>query len=457
MKRSLFLRLRGTVCVLAAAFWTGTGCDAIFNSTADPTPNEQLTNALTEASGGIGPSFFLLPDALEYDALPQDPRNPITREKVFLGQLLFHETGLAVNPRLSAGLEKYSCASCHHARAGFQSGIRQGIGEGGIGFGTSGEARTADPSYPESAMDVQPIRSPSILHVAYQTNMLWNGALGAGGANIGTEDRWTEGTPPANNQLGYSGVETQGIAGMSVHRFNVDTPKIKNNIVYRELFASAFPEVAESERMSRTTAGLAIAAFERTLVANQSPFQEWLRGRYWAMSDPQIRGALVFFGKAGCVQCHTGPALSSTTFAALGMSDLSGPDTFGPVSPTDPVHLGRGGFTGRESDRFKFKVPQLYNLADVPYYGHGSSFFRIRDVIVYKNMAQSQNAKVPAEHLDERFRPLGLTDSEIDDLTAFVSGALRDPSLLRYEPEYVPSLNCFPNNDTQTRRDLRCR
>jgi cytochrome c peroxidase len=74
----------------------------------------------------------------DWNAIPQDPKNPINIAKVELGKFLFHETGLAIDAKREEGLNTYSCASCHHAKAGFQSGILQGIGEGGSGFGFFG-------------------------------------------------------------------------------------------------------------------------------------------------------------------------------------------------------------------------------------------------------------------------------------------------------------------------------
>ncbi len=53
--------------------------------------------------------------------------------------MLYHETGLAINPKLPQGKQTYSCASCHNAQVGIQAGIRQGIGDGGSGFGLAGE------------------------------------------------------------------------------------------------------------------------------------------------------------------------------------------------------------------------------------------------------------------------------------------------------------------------------
>ena len=90
----------------------------------------ELEEALIEASDGIGKSFFELPASDDFASIPQDPLNPLTKDKVALGKLLFHETGLGIHPKLDLGKETYSCASCHFASAGFQACRQQGIGEG---------------------------------------------------------------------------------------------------------------------------------------------------------------------------------------------------------------------------------------------------------------------------------------------------------------------------------------
>jgi cytochrome c peroxidase len=82
---------------------------------------------------------------------------------------------IATGAHMNDGMYTYSCASCHHVDAGFQSGLKQGIGEGGLGFGVHGEGRIKNAMYPESELDVQPIRTPTTLNVAYQEVMLWNG------------------------------------------------------------------------------------------------------------------------------------------------------------------------------------------------------------------------------------------------------------------------------------------
>lgn len=299
-----------------------------------------------------GEARFVLPESTDFAAIPQDPRNPLTAEKVALGRLLFHEPALLASPKTPNGASSSSCAACHQARAGFQAGVRQGIGEGGSGFGAKGEGRVPAAGADLSLIDVQPLRSPSAMNGAWQPNQLWNGQFGATHLNVGTEARWTAGTPKAKNLLGFEGLETQAIAGQDVHRLNV--AGISNNPRYQALFAAAFPSEPAATRINQVNAGLAIAAFERTLLSNKAPFQRWLRGNASAMSKAQLQGAVLFFGKAQCVSCHTGPALNSMAFTVLGMGDLLGSDVVG-SDPTKPDHLGRGGFTGRDVDLYAFK------------------------------------------------------------------------------------------------------
>jgi cytochrome c peroxidase len=101
-------------------------------------------------------------------------------------------------------------------------------------------------------------------------------------------------------------------------------------------------------------------------------------------------------------------------------------------------------------------VPQLYNLRDVKFLGHGASFGSVEEVVRYINNGVSQNANVPLSRLPKSFAPLGLTDIEIGQIVKFVEDGLYDPNLSRYEPASVPSGNCIPNNDTQSRLDRGC-
>lgn len=426
--------------------------------------DRELRALLVANSGGRGLDYFRFPESRQLLDVPQDPRNPLTPQKVRLGMYLYHETALGIDNLRPEGRETYSCASCHHAQGGFMANRAQGVGEGGTGFGAAGDGRVFMPEYaagPEYP-DCQPIRTPTALNTAYQELMLWNGQFGGLGDNLGTEHKWADGTPLASNWLGLHGLETQAHAGLAVHRMgDVELSRVADLRGYRPLFRSAFP--GESDPVHRLNAALAIAAYERTLLATEAPFQKWLRGRPGAMTDAQKRGAIVFFSTGNCVECHTGPALSSMTFHALGMADLDGScdenavnlTPFGGTIPPD-VRLGRGGFTGRDEDMYAFKTPQLYNLVDSPFYGHGASFGTVRAVVEYKNLAVAENAMVPPSRLSPDFVPLGLTPGEIDDLVAFIEQGLYDADLMRYLPRSLPSGNCFPVNDPEAQDDLGC-
>lgn len=436
--------------VLALSF---TACKSDEQENLDQT----LNHALTDASAGKGIASFQLPFDYEYEKIPQDPKNAITYAKVQLGKLLFHETVLGGSPKHPSGRFCYSCASCHHVEGGFGAGIAQGIGDGGEGFGKFGEGRKPSNMYSVIDIDVQPLRTPSALNSAFQTNMLWNGQFGATGVNVGTQSAWTAGTPKEKNHLGFQGVETQAIAGQGVHRLTVDTAYLRSRSQYYLLFSEAFADLPENQRITPITVGMAIAAYERQLLANKAPFQEWLRGKTSAMSEDEKRGAILFFTKGNCAKCHNGPALNSMTFHAYGMGDLTS-GQYGVINVGTEVadHKGRGGFTGKAEDMFKFKVPQLYNLRDARFFGHGASFTSIEAVVRYKNSGIKENAKVADNQLSSEFKPLGLSDDEVRQIALFMDKSLYDPNLKRYKPYTLPSGFCFPNNDPQSRVDRGC-
>ena len=417
--------------------------------------NKSLIDAIESNSFVDGIESLKLPSSDDFGNIPQDPNNPITVEKIELGRLLFHETALGRHAKMNEGIGSYSCASCHHSAAGFQAGVAQGIGDGGLGFGLKGEGRTTNGRYDLLDIDVQPLRSPSVLNSAYQELMLWNGQFGATGMNEGTQSEWTAGTPKETNLLGYQGVEIQAIAGLKVHRMDVNESFVNENPQYRALFDNAFSDFSQEERYSNETAGLAIAAYERTVLSNQSPFQNWLYNRSNSLTSGEMRGAILFFGKGECAECHNGPALSSMSFHALGMNDLDA--NKGMIHGLDDgVKKGRGGFTLNDEDFYKFKTPQLYSIQDSPFYGHGSSFESIKALIRYKNRGQKENLDVPDQYISPSFRPLGLTEQEISDLSQFIETGLHDNNLERYLPASVLSGQCFPNNDMISQRELGC-
>lgn len=428
-----------------------TGCDN--GVEPDPMMDTALDTELIDIitiGGQRGLSNFILPDSDDLDAIPQDPLNPLTPDKVMLGKLLFHETALASNPIHEEARGTYSCATCHHSGAGFQAGLRQAIGDGGTGWGNNGEGRRKSATYTDEEVDVQGIKTPSILNGPYQEVTGWIGKFGIRGPNRGTEDRWVAGTPAGVNMLGYEGLESQAIAALSIHRMDsIEQTIVMTHPEYTELWEKAFP----GQPVTLEQVGLALAAYERTLLTNKAPFQQWLRGDLTAMSTAEKRGAVVFFGKAICEVCHTGPSLNQMDFYALGMPDLEGADIIGPVD--EESSLGRGVFLGDDSENFKFKVPQLYNLVDSRFFGHGGTFRTLREVVEYYNDAMPA-LPIPDDLVPSRFRPLNLTDQEMDDLVIFLSQSLYDPDLARYDVSSLPSGNCTPVNDPQGRADLGC-
>ena len=403
---------------------------------------------------------YILPASDDFDNIPQDPSNEITAAKVALGKLIYHETGITEGD-ISPSEGTFSCATCHNAQNGFKSGIRQGIGEGGVGFD---HRRVLEGQ--EDHVDVQPVTSPTVLNTAYQEVMLWNGQFGneiGGVVNVGIDpDRhFTEGTPKEANLRNLSGLETQAVAGLAVHRMGASEGSLlRTNETYRQMFEDAFG-VAEPDDMLEAAA-LSIAAFERTVLANQAPFQEYLRGDETAMSEAEVAGANVFFGKGNCYACHNGTALSSPVgsmadevFMTVGFHDLDiWEDTIGEVN--EATKHGRGGFTGDDLDRFKFKVPPLYNLIDTEVFGHGASFTSVEEVVRYKVAAIPQHPQVEITDLDYRFTPVDLTEEEITNLIEFLEKSLHDADLMRYVPESLPSGNCPINNDEESRQELGC-
>ena len=419
--------------------------------------SEVLNNELEQRLESVAGSkdSFLLPDHTDYAAIPQDPRNPLTEEKVTLGKFLFFETGLGIEASQQSGMETYSCASCHDPLVAFKPGRRQGVADGGFGYGDVGEMRTKNPAYGDNEVDAQGARPLSMLNVAFVKNTFWNGQFGAGGVNKGTEHLWNDADGTSNNRLGYEAIEAQNFEGLHVHRMNM-TQERAEEFGYKDLYDASFPEFAEDERYSLETSALAISAYIRSLVTDQAPFQDWLRGDKQALKDKELKGALLFFGKARCFTCHSGNNLGSLEFHALGVKDMYQMDESLNTDASDKRNLGRGGFTGNPEEHYAFKVPQLYNMKDNTFFFHGGSLQSLEEVVDYKNRAQSENPNVDQDRLSDKFRPLSLTEEEKHHLILFLKNGLYDDNLDRYVPDFVMSSNCFPNNDLRSRQELGC-
>jgi cytochrome c peroxidase len=134
---------------------------------------------------------------------------------------------------------------------------------------------------------------------------------------------------------------------------------------YAPLFAAAFP--GEAEPLTFANLARAIAAFERTLITPGSPFDLYLAGETDALTDKQKQG-LRIFQDAGCVGCHSGVLLGGNGFAEFSHAQGRG----------DP---GRQAVTGREEDRYVFRIAPLRNVALTAPYFHDGSASTLHDAI----------------------------------------------------------------------------
>ncbi len=471
---------------------------------------------------------FELPARQDLTAIPYDPKNPLNAAKIELGRRLFHAPELATQAKKPTGVGTYSCASCHNLNHGSGAGAPQGIGEGGTGgvFNMTGwSERLIDTHYAADEIDAQPIASPTIINSAYLGAGLWNGALGLGDVvvpggepvlnpNKDYTEQWKVGTPPYWSHLGFSGLETQALVGLHVHRQSIFGSTLEQNSEITELFEQAFsqqeidtlrevedcyhalrsvtfpetyfsaeqasnndmPEAIDCDAelppapyrdsaISDLKVSLALAAYERSLLATNAPFQVWLRKRgaqesSHAMTLDEMKGALVFFGKeeGNCVSCHTGPALSDQKFHVMGLSDLL-------ASDRSRVHTrffegeenGRGGWTSNDSLKYAFKTPQLYNLSQKSFYGHGSTHRTLESMIRYMVRGERMVGFIGGDRaLAEHFTKRPLSESQILDLITFVESGLMDETLLDEMPEVVAG-TCLISADTTSREEQGCR
>lgn len=422
--------------------------------------DKSLKETLNQTSLQGSFESYIMPSSNDYASLPnQDSKNPITTEKVELGKMLFFETGLGLEPTYNVSMQGYSCASCHIPARGFTAGRFQGIGDGAVGFGINGEGRRKNPLYTGDEVDAQGARPLPVMNTTYITNALWAGTFGSYGVNAGTESVWNQDTLVEINFKGLEGLEANNARALVVHR-QVINKDVTDSLGYTSMFDAAFPEFPENERYSRLTGAFAIAAYLRTILTNDAPFQNWLKGDIGAMTEQQKEGALLFFGKAGCVRCHNSPSLNSVPhrFYSLGVYNAyeSG-NTFFRTGVQDNRNKGRGGFTKVKEDMNLFKVPQLYNLKNVDFYFHGASKRSLKAVVDYFNEGIPENRSIPRTTVTPLFHPLELSEDEISDLVEFLENGLFDPNMERYAPQFTMSGNCFPDNDPQSQTDLGCK
>lgn len=305
-----------------------------------------------------------------------------TQAKIALGRRLFHDKRLSSNGSIS-------CASCHVPSKAFTDGlpVAKGI------FGKLGTRNT-----------------PTLLNVAFERHFFWDGRRSS------LEDQAKD--PFINLQEHGFKTHAQVIA------------IIRADSAYRQAFKQAFSVFPMSITIDQVV--LAIASYERTLIAADSPFDRYqYGGNKMAMSQAAIRGLNLFEGQAKCVTCHridgTFAILTDNQFHSLGIGHTRIAPRLAEIttrfvqqqnktidqsilSDADISELGRFVVTLNPADISKFRTPSLRNVALTAPYMHDGSVATLEDAVdleIYYHSAESN-------------QPLILTPQERADLIAFL-------------------------------------
>ena len=275
----------------------------------------------------------------------------MTLEKVSLGKQLYFDKRLSRDNTVS-------CATCHNPRLGFTDG--QPVSTG-IQVQKGGHS------------------APTAINRLFSKEQFWDGqAASLEEQAIG---------PIANPiEMGFTHEEVvQRLEGIEGYR-------------------KQFKEVFGTEDFAIEHVGKAIAAYERTFISGNSPFDQFQSGDESALSPAAQRGLELFQSKASCADCHSVPNFTDEKYHNLGVgTDQSEPD------------LGRFAVTQKEEDKGAFKTPTLRDIAlTVPYF-HDGSASTLEAVIERYNQGGTENP-----NLSPLVKPLKLTEEEENDLVEFL-------------------------------------
>ena len=273
-----------------------------------------------------------------------EPVQPIVPpQQVNLGQVELGKK-LYFDPRLSkSGF--ISCNSCHNLSMGGTDNIRTSIGD---------------------KWQQGPINAPTVLNSSLNVAQFWDGRA----ADLKAQ----AGGPIANpGEMAFSHTLAIGI------------------LESIPAYVREFKQVFNKPKIDIDQVTLAIAEFEKTLVTPNSRFDQWLLGKKDALNADELAGYKLF-KDSGCVACHNGPAVGGNSFQKMGVVQ--------PYKATSPVE-GRSAVTGKEIDRFNFKVPTLRNVEmTYPYFHDGAADTLTQAVDVMgrlqlgKTFSKDENAKI---------------------------------------------------------------
>jgi cytochrome c peroxidase len=425
---------------------------------------------LAGASCGLFPAPGLMPTPSPLDALlrlllaangARAVEAPVAdAAKVELGRALYFD-------KLLSGNRNISCATCHHPLLGTGDGLSLSIGAGGSGLGP---ARTAPVAGGHPVFI--PRNAPDVFNREGFDVMFWDGrvrknedgslttpagadllpgldsALAAQAMFPVTSDAEMRGLPGENELADIPDGQIRAIwAGLMARVLAIAE--------YRDLFAAAYPGVP-ADQLTFAHAANAIAAFEvADCTLTDSPYDRYLRGDDSALSAAQKRGAMMFYGAAGCAHCHAGPLMSDQQFHNIGVPALGPGKGDGPGGTAD---FGRERVTGDAADRYRFRTPPLRNVAATGPWLHNGAYTDLHSVVRHHlDAVRAAGAYDPAQ-LDPRLQPLVhgdqtsaivavvdpdlpgaiLGEREIDDIVAFLE-SLTAPSLLGMAEASMPA------------------
>ncbi|MEM7422659.1 MAG: cytochrome c peroxidase [Pseudomonadota bacterium] len=326
--------------------------------------------------------------------LTESDFRPIEHEKAALGRLLFYDPVLSGNKNIS-------CGTCHHHRNAGADQVSLGIGEGGTGIGID---RTLPP--PGVSSQDRPIRkrvprnTPALFNLgARQIDTLFHDGrlsrsdLYGNGFNSPAEEFLPAGLDSllgaqalfpltsATEMAGQAG--ENAIAGAANDRidkaWDLIAARVRHVAAYGPLFSGAFQDVSASADVTIVHIANALGAFiDAEWRSHDSRWDAHLAG-HRVLSTGQMRGADLFFGKAGCSGCHSGALFTDQKFHALALPPI-GP---GRTRAFDPVarDVGRMGETDRLEDAYRFRTPSLRNVALTAPYGHNGAYATLDGII----------------------------------------------------------------------------
>ena len=328
-------------------------------------------------------------------------------------------------------------------------------------------------------------RTPMMINTAFYPTLMWNSRFHALSGNPFDNSRGFEFPSPEARTLSYLSqllvaqafippTERVEAAGF---QFSGDNYAIRAEVIrrlnaapnYRRLFAKVSPSVKAGALITYDEFARAIAEFEFTQVYANAPIDRYARGDREAMTASEKRGAVLFFGKAGCVACHAVSGKSNEMFSDFTQHVAGIPQvapSFGNVTFDGPganEDFGLEQVTGNAADRYMFRSSPLRNVALQPAFMHNGAFVRLEDAIRYHLDAVRGSATYSSAQLPPDLRgPIGpmqpvldrldpllrrqviLTEDEFSSLVEFVRDGLVDPDarpqrLIRLIPEKLPS------------------